>query len=516
MQASSKTQSWSQNKRQTRRPDQERILVGQEPTNPPPLELLRGTGDFPGGYDRGVPRRGIREAGAEGEQRGRRPAVGGKVLGWCGTAAGYKGVDGFGYCSRCLSASASAWRARPRLRSYDLFNYVFKIGNFCTFLHCKSQLSRAFSLSIVNIEEEEEEAEAEKKRIMEVSNLKDLVDEEIAMKTGKVAGIGLAAGTVWGGLVSMLHDGPQVGSNVKYPQLVRTGRVCGNYAASFALLGATYVGIEQTLEKYRMKKDYINGAVAGFAAGATVLGFRVLGLSTSLSPPRGSWVAVRIRHGARPARSNLSLRLRRRRRSAGAIAVRAEVSFVDSDEARRLVAEEGYTVLDIRDRTQHDRAHIKSSTHVALFVENDDGDIGTIVKRTVHNNFAGLFFGLPFTKLNLEFTKTVKEKFSPESKLLVVCQERKGSGWSTAAADALEREGFQNLACITSGLHTLKPGTFESVGKMELENAGKAGLVTVQGKISAVLGTVLISAYLFITLFPDQAEKLFDLAGIKL
>ncbi|WP_395236377.1 hypothetical protein, partial [Salmonella sp. s58313] len=67
--------------------------------------------------------------------------------------------------------------------------------------------------------------------------------------------------------------------------------------------------------------------------------------------------------------------------------------------------------------------HIKNSAHVPLFVENDDGDIGTIIKRTVHNNFAGLFFGLPFTKRNLEFTKMVKDKFSPESKLLVVCQE---------------------------------------------------------------------------------------------
>uniref|UniRef100_A0A0D3H4J9 Rhodanese domain-containing protein n=1 Tax=Oryza barthii TaxID=65489 RepID=A0A0D3H4J9_9ORYZ len=198
----------------------------------------------------------------------------------------------------------------------------------------------------------------------------------------------------------------------------------------------------------------------------------VLGLSTAFSPPRGSWIAVRIRHGTRPARSNLSLRRR------SAIGVRAEVSFVDGDEAKRLVAEEGYTVLDIRDRTQRERAHIKNSAHVPLFVENEDGDIGTIIKRTVHNNFAGLFFGLPFTKRNPEFTKTVKDKFLPESKLLVVCQEGLRS---TGAADVLEREGFQNLACIKSGLQTLKPG-----------------------------------AYLFITLFPDQAEKLFDLAGIKL
>lgn len=83
---------------------------------------------------------------------------------------------------------------------------------------------------------------------------------------------------------------------------------------------------------------------------------------------------MRIRHGARSARSNLSLR--RRSAGGGAIGVRAEVSFVDGDEAKRLVAEEGYTVLDIRDRTQRERAHIKNSAHVPLFVENDDGDIG--------------------------------------------------------------------------------------------------------------------------------------------
>lgn len=234
----------------------------------------------------------------------------------------------------------------------------------------------------------------------------------------------------------------------------------------------------------------------------------VVGLSSAFTPLRGSWIAVRIRQGGKPA--GISLPPTRRRSAA---VVRAEVSFVDAGEAKRLVDEEGYTVLDIRDRTQRERAHIKSSTHVPLFIENQDNDIGTIVKRQLHNNFAGLFFGLPFTKLNPDFARTVKDKFSPESKLLVVCQEGLRSA---AAADALEKEGFQNIACITSGLQTVKPGTFESVGKSELQNAGKAGLVTIQGKISVVLGTVLISAYLFITFFPDQAEKLFDLAGISL
>ncbi|KAL5657753.1 hypothetical protein ACJX0J_030916, partial [Zea mays] len=107
---------------------------------------------------------------------------------------------------------------------------------------------------------------------MEGSNLKGLVDDEIVVKTGKAAGIGLAFGSVYGALHSMLFDGPQVGNNVKYPQLIRTTKVCGHYAASLAVFGATFVGVEQALARYRMKKDIINGAVAGFAAGAS-LGF---------------------------------------------------------------------------------------------------------------------------------------------------------------------------------------------------------------------------------------------------
>ncbi|KAL8463937.1 hypothetical protein ACS0TY_033757 [Phlomoides rotata] len=188
--------------------------------------------------------------------------------------------------------------------------------------------------------------------------------------------------------------------------------------------------------------------------------------------------------------------------------IKAEVDFVDSDKATKLIAE-GYAVLDVRDRIQFERAHIKNCYHVPLFIENKDNDLGTIVKRTVHNNFSGLFFGLPFTKQNPEFVQSVKTQFSPETKLLLVCQEGLRA---PAAANKLEGAGYRNIACITSGLQSVKPGTFDSVGSTELQNAGKAGLVTVQGKISAVLGTFLICAFLFVTFFPDQAEKLLQLA----
>ncbi|XP_073002892.1 rhodanese-like domain-containing protein 9, chloroplastic [Typha latifolia] len=226
----------------------------------------------------------------------------------------------------------------------------------------------------------------------------------------------------------------------------------------------------------------------------------VLGFCTASSPPRSTWAAFRV-NPLKVANGKLHHKK--------IAVIRAEVDFVNGEEAKRLVVEEGYTVLDVRDKTQYERAHIKSCYHAPLFVENNDNDISTIVKRTVHNNFSGLFFGIAFTKPNPDFIKSIKEKFSTGSKLLVVCQEGLRS---TAAANKLEKEGFQNVSCIASGLQSLKPGTFESEGKTELQNAGKAGLVTVQGKISAVLGTVLICAYLFITFFPDQAEKLLQMS----
>lgn len=133
--------------------------------------------------------------------------------------------------------------------------------------------------------------------------------------------------------------------------------------------------------------------------------------------------------------------------------IKAEVKYVNAEKAKELVEADGYTVLDVRDKTQFVRAHIKSCSHVPLFVENKDNDpgmefllpkdfmcvhvfgfgfvtlsshslsVGTIIKRQLHNNFSGLFFGLPFTKPNPEFVQSVKSQFPPESKLLVVCQE---------------------------------------------------------------------------------------------
>lgn len=62
-----------------------------------------------------------------------------------------------------------------------------------------------------------------------------------------------------------------------------------------------------------------------------------------------------------------------RRRS---LKIAAEVRFVNAEEAKQLIAAEGYSVVDVRDKTQFERAHIKSCRHIPLFIFNEDNDLG--------------------------------------------------------------------------------------------------------------------------------------------
>lgn len=70
--------------------------------------------------------------------------------------------------------------------------------------------------------------------------------------------------------------------------------------------------------------------------------------------------------------------------------IKAEVKYVNAEQAKELVAAEGYTILDVRDITQYDRAHIKSCYHVPLFVLNQDNDPG-IVFLSCKDNFFFFF-----------------------------------------------------------------------------------------------------------------------------
>lgn len=110
---------------------------------------------------------------------------------------------------------------------------------------------------------------------MNTEDLRQFEDEESAvMKTIKGATTGLAAGTIWGTIVATWHDVPRVERRVALPGLIRTLKMMGNHGLTFAAIGGVYIGVEQAVQEFRMKRDFVNGAVGGFVAGASILGFK--------------------------------------------------------------------------------------------------------------------------------------------------------------------------------------------------------------------------------------------------
>ncbi|KAL3632431.1 hypothetical protein CASFOL_025415 [Castilleja foliolosa] len=119
---------------------------------------------------------------------------------------------------------------------------------------------------------------------MDTEELRKMEDQESpVIKTLKGAATGLAAGTIWGTIVATWHDVPRVERSVALPGLIRTLKMMGNHGLTFAAIGGVYIGVEQVVQNFRMKRDFVNGAVGGFAAGATVLGYKGKSVSTAIS-----------------------------------------------------------------------------------------------------------------------------------------------------------------------------------------------------------------------------------------
>ncbi|KAL9258976.1 Outer envelope pore protein 16-3, chloroplastic/mitochondrial-like protein [Drosera capensis] len=111
-----------------------------------------------------------------------------------------------------------------------------------------------------------------------------LADEDSPqVKVFKAVTCGFVTGTIWGTIVATWHDVPRVERNVALPGLIRTLKMMGNHGVTFAAIGGVYIGVEQLVQHYRMKRDFINGTVGGFAAGVTVLGYRAKSISTAIS-----------------------------------------------------------------------------------------------------------------------------------------------------------------------------------------------------------------------------------------
>lgn len=97
---------------------------------------------------------------------------------------------------------------------------------------------------------------------------------------------------------------------------------------------------------------------------------------------------------------------------------------MEPKEAKTVVASEGYVLLDVRPAWEREKARVKGSLHVPLFVEDTDNGPITLLKKWIHLGYIGLWTGQRFTMFNDEFTLRVVEAVpDKESKVLVVCGE---------------------------------------------------------------------------------------------
>ncbi|KAL0555666.1 hypothetical protein IC582_009620 [Cucumis melo] len=152
-----------------------------------------------------------------------------------------------------------------------------------------------------------------------------------------------------------------------------------------------------------------------------------------------------------------------------------EVEAIGPKEAATAINSEGFKLLDIRPAWEWEKARVKESVHVALFVKDEDyGPIG-LLKKWVHFGYIGLWTGQYLTTLNPDFIKEVEAAVPDKNtKLLVAC----GEGLrSLIAVSKLHKEGYKNLGWLAGGFNRTDETDFPSVeGPEKLQYATIGGV----------------------------------------
>jgi len=203
-----------------------------------------------------------------------------------------------------------------------------------------------------------------------------------------------------------------------------------------------------------------------------------------------------LRSARTVARSNRASRL----------GVRAKIDYVPAAKVEKLVLEDGYTLVDIRDSIQYDRSHFKNSEYIPLYVPDNGTDFQSRLNQQLHAGSVGNQFGTKHTVRNTEFESMVAAKFNKDAKLLLCCQQGLRSN---GAAQELAASGFSDLAVIEGGLNQLKEnviGSLETEGKEKIWEAGKGGTNKYIREISFTVGGVMGAMYIALEFFPDASK----------
>ncbi|XP_006843555.2 rhodanese-like domain-containing protein 10 isoform X1 [Amborella trichopoda] len=150
------------------------------------------------------------------------------------------------------------------------------------------------------------------------------------------------------------------------------------------------------------------------------------------------------------------------------------VQQITAKDASSLIENEGFQLLDIRPEWEREKAFVRGSLHVPLFVKEEDSGPITLLKKWVHFGYIGLWTGQLLTTINEKFLREVEELVpDKEEKLIVAC----GEGLrSLMAVKRLHENGYQNLGWLAGGFNRTMDTDFPVVvGATKLQYATIGG-----------------------------------------
>ncbi|KAK1256889.1 Rhodanese-like domain-containing protein 10 [Acorus gramineus] len=151
------------------------------------------------------------------------------------------------------------------------------------------------------------------------------------------------------------------------------------------------------------------------------------------------------------------------------------VRAVPPKDASSVLTSEGFRLLDVRPEWERERAYVKDSMHVPLFVEDTDVGPVTLLKKWVHFGYIGLWTGQCLTTINDGFLEQVEAEVpNKDEKLLVAC----GEGLrSMIAVRMLHNGGYKNLGWLGGGFNRTGDTDFTDVrGTTKLQYATIGGV----------------------------------------
>jgi rhodanese-related sulfurtransferase len=105
----------------------------------------------------------------------------------------------------------------------------------------------------------------------------------------------------------------------------------------------------------------------------------------------------------------------------------AEIKNTSVEEAQRLLAEEGYSYLDVRTEEEFEAGHVPGALNVPINVQGPGG-----------------------MSANPDFVSVMEGGFDKDQKLIVGC---KAGGRAIRAATQLTQSGFSQIVVMGAGFH---------------------------------------------------------------